>query len=291
MTLSEYVQRHIHKIVADPFETYTRRIQGPFLAEVKVDGMTTFLFDSPEYPEIYMATKHNGLYTQANFPNIVSEYMANKVGHDNMLYNELVRKTETMWIHDALMVNGEDVTTKTLMQRKQLLRQLWPTDTEHVKLMDRALPTLITEPGAISQLEQINNFYQMVLRMGHEGIMLKPLYATYNEKPWCKKKEFNTYDAFVTGATVKAGRDEASWDLAVYDAVDAFDANRKAVNVGSVYSTIKEVDRLQIQVGTVLEISAQQIWHTGDTYRFRHPVVVKVRTDKTPYECLLSQLQ
>jgi hypothetical protein len=55
-----------------------------------------------------------------------------------------------------------------------------------------------------------------------------------------------------------------------------------------VYSAISGVDVSQISVGTVLEVRHQP---SAGFRALRHPVIMKIRADKIPEECLFDQLE
>jgi ATP-dependent DNA ligase len=72
-----------------------------------------------------------------------------------------------------------------------------------------------------------------------------------------------------------------SWSVAVYD------DERRLVELGNVGSTVESVDPRKVKKGSVLEVRFQEV--TRDR-KLRAPFILRVRHDKTPEECLLSQL-
>jgi len=60
------------------------------------------------------------------------------------------------------------------------------------------------------------------------------------------------------------------------------------VNLGKVGSFVEKVDPRQVRIGSVIEVRFQEV---TDDMKLRAPFILKVRHDKIPAECLLSQIR
>jgi ATP-dependent DNA ligase len=98
-------------------------------------------------------------------------------------------------------------------------------------------------------------------------------------------KKFDTLDCFVTEAVetqeMKRTGVPRSWSVAVYD------ESGQVVGLGNVGSTVESVDPRKVKKGSVVEVRFQEV--TRDR-KLRAPFIVRIRHDKTPEECLVSQL-
>jgi ATP-dependent DNA ligase len=73
-----------------------------------------------------------------------------------------------------------------------------------------------------------------------------------------------------------------SWYVGVYD-----DGGQR-VDLGKVGSFVEKVDPRQVTIGSVIEVRFQEV---TDDMKLRAPFILRIRHDKTPSECLLSQIQ
>jgi len=72
-----------------------------------------------------------------------------------------------------------------------------------------------------------------------------------------------------------------SWSVGVYD------DGGQVVELGNVGSMVERVDPRKVKEGSVIEVRFQEV--TRDK-KLRAPFILRIRHDKTPDECLLSQL-
>jgi len=59
------------------------------------------------------------------------------------------------------------------------------------------------------------------------------------------------------------------------------------VRLGKVGSFVEKVDPRQVKKGTVVELRFQEV---TDDLKLRAPFILRIRHDKTPEECLSSQI-
>jgi ATP-dependent DNA ligase len=69
--------------------------------------------------------------------------------------------------------------------------------------------------------------------------------------------------------------------------VAVYDDQGRVVELGNVGSTVERVDPRHVKKGSVIEVRFQEV--TKD-WKLRAPFILRIRHDKTPDECLLSQL-
>ena len=124
------------------------------------------------------------------------------------------------------------------------------------------------------------------VKEGREGVMVKSPQSSYSQPgSWLKLKKFDTVDVFVTGIVetkeMRSTGIPRSWSVAVYD------DNEQVVELGNVGSMVERVDPRKVKKGSVIEVRFQEV--TRDK-KLRAPFILRIRHDKTPDECLLSQL-
>jgi len=271
--LPAYVEENHSKAVKLDLGTWLIRNPLPSICEPKYDGVRVFLFKSGE--KLVLSSKHGGIYTPKGTPQVFSRVPEfTHAPHRMILDGEYVAKEEKgLFLFDVLQVDDRDVRAKPLSERKRILK-------------DILKGTGLEVPYAIARTsERIDILKNEMIRQGREGIMVKNPQSTYGQpKSWLKLKRFDTVDCFVTGYVetpeMKRSGVPHSWSVAVYD------EEGQVKGIGDVGSTVEGVDRRQVKKGSVIEIRFQEL--TKDK-KLRAPFILRVRHDKTPEECLLSQ--
>jgi len=273
--LSEYVkdnhQQAIHEDqslpVIDQIRSFLSKHERVY-AEEKIDGERVFLVVNEE--RSVLATKHNGIYTENELPLLFADI---NVKPGALIDCELERKEQRLDCFDILFSESKDVRAYPLSERKvHLGSALANCEAEHV----RNIPYFVS-----GNVDEILRVFDETTARGGEGLMLKDVNASYKStNGWLKLKAWASVDAFVT-RLVQNERD-ISYSIAVHD------AQGKLVPLGDVYSAISGVDVSQISVGTVLEVRHQP---SAGFRALRHPVIMKIRADKIPEECLFDQLE
>jgi ATP-dependent DNA ligase len=193
--------------------------------------------------------------------------------HRMILDGEYV-SDEGLFFFDILQVDDRDVRSTPLRERKKILGEILAGTRLEVK--SRVAKT----SGEIVRLKE------QEVRKGGEGLMVKNPESTYGQRnAWLKLKRFDTIDCFVidyeeTQEMKKTGVPH-SWYIGVYDGVG------QVVNLGKVGSYVEKVDPRQVTKGSVVELRFQEV---TDDLKLRAPFILRVRHDKTPEECLLSQV-
>jgi len=272
--LPTYVQENYAKAVKTDLGTWVLANPLPALCEPKYDGIRVFLFKSGE--KLVLSSKHGGIYTPKGTPQVFSRVPEfTHAPHRMILDGEYVaREAKGLFLFDVLQVDSRDVRSKTLMDRKKILREI-------------LRGTGLEVPYKLGRTTgEIMKYRDEMVREGREGIVVKNPTSRYGQpKSWLKLKKFDTVDCFVTALVeteeMRRSGIARSWSVAVYD------DNGVEVGIGNVGSTVERVDPRQIKKGTVVEVRYQEF--TRDR-KLRAPFVVRIRHDKTPDECLLSQL-
>ncbi len=142
-------------------------------------------------------------------------------------------------VFDIIMVEGEDVTTQPLSQRRELLQSI---------LHSTPLQINISQAKLCESEEDLQSFYVESLAAGNEGIMVKALDAPY--KPGSRvgtmikvKPLMDTLDLVITKATWGEGK-RATW-LTSYT-VSCITEEGDLLEVGKVSSGLKEKEAAPI---------------------------------------------
>jgi ATP-dependent DNA ligase len=208
---------------------------------------------------------------------------------------------------DILFVNGRDVRGMSLYSRKKML---------HEVVEDLDSPFIKFNPFKLtSNKDEIQNWYDEILKDGGEGLILKDPSAHYG-KAWTKKKKAATYDVVVMG--FKDGKPRGKFRNMVGAVNFGIYKNGKLTKVGKCsgmvdgnvewvtdhgapgqpnrsgswiepYSSVQpegsrawftmNKDKL---LGIVVEVSGNGLTEKG---AIRHPQFVRLRSDKSAETC------
>lgn len=249
------------------------------LVNPKYDGNRVFAF-SDSWPgaspnrELMMASRHNGVYQEKDYPTIFKDFA---LPPKTILDGELLEKQDKVVFWDVLYLEGEDLRFKTLAQRLVALSGAFLRRGVHVELAP-AWP--------VGSAKEVLGLYEKSIKLGYEGVVVKDpgaIYGTSNS--WLKMKKYVTDDLVVikghdTESSSQTGH-FVSWTLG------AFDEKHQLVEVVDAYANKAEVSG-KVKPGDVVEVRHQP---TKGFKRLRHPTILRIRTDKTPEECLLSQVK
>jgi DNA ligase D-like protein (predicted ligase)/DNA ligase D-like protein (predicted 3'-phosphoesterase) len=206
----------------------------------------------------------------------------------------------TYVVFDILERNGESLVGRPLIERKAILRESL-RDGEHV-----AVSSFVMGEGKA--------YYEAAVAKGLEGVVAKRLDSPYRQgersKEWLKVKRVRTVDCVVVGYTEGTGGRATTFGallLGLYDGDRLTFVGR--VGTGFTDRSLRELlatfRRYQIrepQVKTdeipdnstwlkpelVAEVGYQNL--TGDG-RLRAPRFIRLRTDKTPRDCIMTQVK
>lgn len=272
--LPTYVKENYAKAVKTDLGIWLARNPLPSIVEEKFDGIRVFLFKSGE--KLVLSTKGGGVYTPKATPQVftrVTEFL--HAPNRMILDGEYVaREAKGLYFFDVLQVDDRDIRLKSLSDRKKILREILK-GTE-----------LEVQYKVVKTMDAITSFRDEVVKKGREGIVVKNPESSYGQpNSWLKLKRFDTVDCFVTGIVetpeLMSTGIARSWSVAVYD------ENGQVVELGNVGSTVEKVDPRQVKKGSVIEVRFQEV--TRDR-KLRAPFILRIRHDKTPDECLLSQI-
>ncbi len=271
--LQEYVAENYAKAVSMPLGDWLLKNELPALVESKLDGIRVFLFKSGE--KLVLSSKHGGIYTPRGNPKVfakVTEFV--HAPHRMILDGEYV-SSEGLFLFDVLQVDDRDVRPLPLNERKKILNEI-------LRGTDLEVAFRVAKTS-----REILRFKEDLVRKGGEGLIVKNPTSTYGQlNSWLKLKRYDTLDCFVieyeeTQEMKKTGVPR-SWYVGVYD-----DGGQR-VNLGKVGSFVEKVDPRQVTTGSVVEVRFQEV---TDDMKLRAPFILRIRHDKTPTECLLSQIR
>ncbi|MEM2925748.1 MAG: non-homologous end-joining DNA ligase [Methanocellales archaeon] len=201
-------------------------------------------------------------------------------------------------VFDVLAIDGSDVTTKPLMKRKEILRDIL-IENEHVTLCD-----FILENGI--------EYYNAAIARGLEGIMAKDIYSPYltgkRSNFWLKIKQFKTLDCIICGLTEGEGLRKnyfGSLILGVYikerlhfigkvgtgfDEVQLkfLEEQLKPLKAPCPFEVPPDVEakvKSWLLPKVVCEVKYQDLTRE---LKLRAPVFIRLRNDKAPEECTIE---
>jgi len=272
--LPTYVQENYSKAVKLELGTWLSKNPLPAICEPKLDGIRVFLFKSGD--KLVLSSKHGGIYTPKGTPQVFSRIPEFLHAPNRMILDGeyVAREAKGLFLFDVLQVDNRDIRPKPLVQRKTVLREI-------LKGTELEVPYTLARTA-----DKIMLLRDQAVKEGREGIVAKNPQSSYGQpNSWLKLKKFDTIDCFVTGfvetTEMKKTGIPRSWSVAVYD------ENGQIVELGNVGSTVERVDPRKVKKGSVIEVRFQEI--TRDK-KLRAPFILRIRHDKTPDECLATQL-
>jgi bifunctional non-homologous end joining protein LigD len=272
--LPTYVQENYSKAVKKDLGEWLSKNPLPSLVEDKYDGIRVFLFKSGE--KLVLSSKHGGIYTPKSTPQVFSRVPEFLHAPNRMILDGeyVAKEAKGLFLFDVLQVDNRDLRSKPLMERKKVLREI---------LKGTGLEVSYTLARTADRIVELRD---ATVKEGREGVMVKNPLSTYGQpNSWLKLKRFDTIDVFVTGFVdtkeLRSTGVPRSWSVAVYD------DGGQVVELGNVGSTVERVDPRKVKKGSVVEVRFQEV--TRDR-KLRAPFILRIRHDKTPDECLVSQL-
>jgi len=271
--LPEYVSEHYAHAVSVPLADWLLKNPLPCLVEPKIDGVRVFLFKSGD--KLVLSSKHGAVYTPKSSPKVfatVPEFL--HAPHRMILDGEYV-STKGLFLFDVLQVDDRDLRPLVLQERKKVLREILEG-------------TGLEVPFKLAKsVEQILALKDRFIKEGNEGLVAKNPLSTYGEpNSWLKMKRYDTIDVFVMDyektQDMKRTGIPRSWFVGVYD------EEGRQIPLCKVGAFVEKVDPRQVKKGTVVEVRYQEV--TDDT-KLRGSFILRVRHDKVPRECLLSQIR
>jgi len=271
--LPTYVQENYSKAVKMDLGTWIGKNPLPAFVEPKYDGIRVFLFKSGE--KLVMSSKHGGIYTPKGTPQAFSRVPEFLHAPNRMILDGeyVAREAKGLFLFDVLQVDNRDLRPKPLSERKKILSEI-------VGGTGLEVPYTLAKTA-----DKIVSLKDESVKDGREGVMVKNPQSTYGQpNSWLKLKRFDTVDCFVTGYVetqeMKRTGVARSWSVAVYD------DGGQVVELGNVGSTVERVDPRHVRKGSVIEVRFQEL--TKDR-KLRAPFILRIRHDKSPDECLISQ--
>jgi len=203
--ISTYIKPMLAKETAEPFDD-----EG-WLFEIKWDGYRAIAEKKKNNILLY---SRNGLNFQSTYPVVVNQLkniQAEAVFDGEIVvlgengkpdfqflqhYSENQNRPIQYCVFDLLQLNGKDTTSLPLIDRKELLKQIIPTDNPVIKYSDH-----IIENGKY--------FLQVSKEKDLEGIMAKRMDSKYypgrRTTDWLKIKNHKTVEVIIAGYTEPAG--------------------------------------------------------------------------------------
>lgn len=203
---------------------------------------------------------------------MLAGHVNSRDGRDNTLVK--------LFVFDCLHHNGYDATGDILERRLGKLDHI-----KNIMVSEHIVFVLYVQYTANKQA-----LLKEVFHMGGEGIMLKNLFATYEQggRPannWFKAKKSATYDCVVMGFTTGKGKYNTQIGAVRFGQY----VNGKLVELGQA-SGMSDSERKELSrspdsyIGKVVTIKGMERLKSG---AIRHPQFVEIRSDKRAEECIL----
>jgi len=271
--LPNYVLENYAKAVKLDLGSWLLKNPLPSICEEKLDGIRVFLFKSGE--KLVLSSKHGAVFTPKGNPKVFATVPEFTHAPYQMILDGEYLSHKGLFLFDVLQVDDRDVRPMPLTERKKILREiLGGTDLEVAYRL-------------VKTSEEITEYMKETLDKGGEGLIVKDPTSAYGQpNSWLKLKRYDTVDCFIVDfeETQEMRRTgiPRSWRIGVYD------ERGERVELGKVGAFVESVDPRQVKVGSVVEVRFQEV---TDDQKLRAPFIIRVRHDKTPDECLLSQIR
>lgn len=297
---NESVRRLVAKVDSRPLEEWWS-VYRPAICfvEPKFDGERVLAHIKNGIVEI--VNKRNSKYTDLEEINSTLSNFSKKTVFDcelatpdddfyNFLRHRANRSGLVLMVFDVLWLNGKDVRSLPLSERKRLLKSSL-VETRHV---------LLVPFKKVRTKEEVLSEFKRQVEEGREGIVVKPYSAPYTAQAiWLKIKKEETEDVVILGFKKTKGYKESgvAWSFLIGKYLGG---NRwkiiGTVSSGLTFSQKEALTRIVLKhkiredrefiycnPAVVLEISYQEKVKDGS---LRHPKVKRIRTDKHPHDCL-----
>lgn len=271
--LPDYVAEHFAHAVKMPLADWVLKNPLPCLVEPKVDGIRVFLFKSGD--KLVISSKRGAIYTPQSSPKVfatVPEFL--HAPHRMILDGEYVAGKARVYFFDVLQVDDRELSPLPLTERKKVLHEI-------------LRGTGLEVPSKLARSEEeVLALKDRFVEEGYEGVVAKnPQSARGEPGSWLKIKKYDTLDVFVMDYERTQDMERTgvprSWFVGVYD-------GGRRVPLGKVGAFVEKVDPRQVKKDSVVEVRYQEV--TRDM-KLRGAFILRVRHDKVPAECLLSQLK
>jgi ATP-dependent DNA ligase len=271
--LQNFVNENYAKAVKLDLGTWLLRNPLPAVCEPKLDGIRVFLFKSGE--KLVVSSKHGMLFTPKTSPKVFARVPEFTHAPYQMILDGEYLSDEGLYLFDVLQVDDRDVRQMVLTERKKILREILEGT------------GLEVEYRTAKTSDEIAEYMDRIVKEDGEGLIVKNPSSRYGQpSSWLKLKRFETVDCFVVGyeETQEMRRTgiPRSWFIAVYG------ERGERVDLGKVGAFVEGVDPRRVKTGSVVEVQFQEV--TEDV-KLREPFIQRIRHDKTPEECLLSQIK
>lgn len=271
--LPDYVAEHFQHAVKQDLATWLLHNPLPTIVEPKIDGIRVFLFKSGD--KLVISSKHGAIYTPQSSPKVfatVPEFL--HAPHRMILDGEYVAKKARVFFFDVLQVDDRELRALPLTERKKILREI-------LKGTGLEVPYKLAKSA-----QEIFTLKDRFVKEGYEGIVAKnPLSAHGQPGSWLKLKKYDTLDVFIIDYEKTQDMERTgvprSWFVGVYD-------KGRRVPLGKVGAFVEKVDPRKVVKGAVVELRYQEV---TEDMKLRGAFILRVRHDKVPGECLLSQLK
>jgi len=300
--LNEIVRKTINKPVSGSLEKFLRWRRRPLIVEPKYDGERVLLWKNDR--GFYLANRYATVYTEDLLPLEFVDEIHSGLKVDGLFDGELFAINGNLYdfmrnrggekdhklglvLFDVLRLDDSDLRFVGLLERKRVLEC-------NVEPNDRLM---LIEYVKCESVEDVRRSFDRYVQQGFEGVGVKSCGGYYDR--WLKLKRKETYDVAVLGVKkTKTWIEEripssflvGFWDRdkkrfeAVSWVGSGLSWNEKSAIAEILPDLIQDEDRnyVYLKPFLVFEIEAQEVTKRA----FRSARVIKIRLDKSPYECV-----
>jgi ATP-dependent DNA ligase len=192
-----------------------------------------------------------------------------------ILDGEYVAKKAQAFFFDVLQVDDRELRSLPLTERKKVLHEI---------LEGTGLEVPYKRARSVEEIQALKDRY---VEEGYEGVVAKNPQSSHGQPgSWLKMKKYDTLDVFVIDYERTQDMERTgvprSWLVGVYD------EKGHRVPLGKVGAFVEEVDPRKVKKDAVVEVRYQEV---TEDMKLRGAFILRVRHDKLPSECLLSQLK
>ena len=281
-----------------PLEKWIRKYNTTVIVEPKYDG-EDILIVVPENQPKYAVNRYGTVYTLDSLPtlNELHNWPTGTIARAEMhipggsvydLRSAIARNPHTIYlaVHDLIMDKGANVSLLPLSDRKSMLYT--------IECREGGQVFMVKSLGETDNTTQIREWFNQAVMAGFEGVVVKPLNSPYKSDNCLKLKKTVSHDVLLTAIKTENMKNGVPWCWKMEGYV-----NGQLVDLGDVSSAVKEVERTEVMRPIVREDKTYQYFdepivgevrgqNLTENYKFRHPVLMRIRKDKPAIECEIT---
>ena len=272
---------------------------GPWIVEAKYDGMRVITVCRNGYITYYSRAGKVIEHLYGLFDEDIRR-ISKKLNTDIIVDGEVLGTS----FSETMSARGEDnlaakqnlkFVVFEILTIEEWQKRLTPTQKHRSAVVQTLFASVVVKKlflpiaAQCKTKEEVENFYQRVVKDGYEGVILKKVYGVYQwkrSKNWIKWKPVNDVDLKIIAVEVgtKGTKYENSLGNLILEGTDE-NGNKIKCSCGSGFSDEQRKEMWTYKkkyIGSVAKIEFQELTKVEDrdTFALRFPVFVCIREDK-----------